>query len=1282
MTETANSIANLAAALRVHSNAPSSLEAPQFVPLAKSFVQAVESEDVSEAADGALIADACLSIFRIAQRSKDIQSLRHALTALLRAGRFGRILASRFVHSMTVTLRELSSATASMAPGDRLALGHEALLDYPGANDKPTLNWLEELLKPLASAEPTDLAPFVASLGRKGDVLAFPAAQVIQRGLFGKWLEAGLGNGVGGRELDRLCHLVRALDDPALARTMAISIDAGFIAATPTTLRTVADVAGGGDKRVLDMYLKVLKGGKPELAGACIDGVIAQNNPSSGRLLATILMKMPSLKRVAITRIPLLDDAAYAIFLKSLPEDLRARARTEGFAALRGIAPDFVTALTRAGAPRGRGGAHDSQGPAKGDAPLTEFIIEEPEPCEPQGFLARVFSPKQKPLEKLLPKFRNIRDVDVSCSSLKGEEIDGRELTGLKLTSSKFDDVAFVRAKIAKTNASGSEFTGGSFTGCDFSVVGFNGSDFNGTTFSRCSFNNCDFSGAAFSNCTFVDCRFRGCAMGGAALMGCRIRRTGFTASVLSAVSFFETSLDSCRFEDADLTVMDCNGASFSGVEFLNCAIYSASFTGCICRSVDLPGSSVHGCAIHNSDLPHALFLRNRLDGVNRNAASMEKGELPNPKVVSGDVAGRVLTAWSRELTFFRREERMLAANRSRLARAIRSIDPDKQPFVRMLPHLLNSNVFSQKFKVVDAPACDVWGYAPSLTALELANQYFPESPTEESQAPVRILAVYAMGSLGTVAQTAKSDIDCWVCYEGELSLDQEMGLKRKLEALSLWAESEFGLEAHFFPMLMDDVRNNVFSSGDEESSGSAQALLLKEEFYRTALRIAGKSICWWVTPPGADADAYHKCVQATRRYPATGQPRLEDFGHLAPVPPDEYFGGSLWQMVKAVHSPFKSVLKLGLLETYADVKTSDLTLCDRIKHNLFMRRRGVRRTDPYAGLFGTLRGYYAKRGDKGAARLLTESFMFKANLQDIPFFLNTPARTEDASLVRALFGEGVVNPDKIRNFDASWNFDRSLKMGGSVRKYMVSTYGRIQEGLKRRGNADALINPEDLTRMGRRIGSNFAQKQHKVMRVPFMDAKGDGFAILHFSAEKAPGKKPIWVVRGGSKSEAKKSVDSLQLLHRSGSPVHMLAWLLANRIFTPGALLQADRSVAPISVMDLQRLLPAMNEFFPFDETFERDINEGLDAERVTKAFFLFNLTTAPDIQRIETASVIYSTNWGEMFCRTFVKPGPLLEQQPSSFLAKELAQPLDGVPEMTVFMPKGSQVKRINLT
>ena len=95
----------------------------------------------------------------------------------------------------------------------------------------------------------------------------------------------------------------------------------------------------------------------------------------------------------------------------------------------------------------------------------------------------------------------------------------------------------------------------------------------------------------------------------------------------------------------------------------------------------------------------------------------------------------------------------------------------------------------------------------------------------------------------------------------------------------------------------------------------------------------------------------------------------------------------------------------------------------------------------------------------------------------------------------------------------------------------------------------------------------------------------------------------------------------------------------------------------------------------------FERDINEGLQPERITRLFFVLNLTSAPDTRKVERAAVIYATNWGEMFCRTFLRPGQLFELKPSEFLAQKLEQPIDEAVEMALFIPKGSQCKRINM-
>jgi len=1276
MPEVNSRVSDIASAVRTYALNTASQGMSDIDILADTYIKTVLSISPPTAGDAGPISETALNFSKIIQVSKDPRTIKACLRALLRSGRFARILAARFIHSRSIALRELAAMLASTPAGDRLALGHEMLLSYPGNHDKQTLDWLDALMASVSTAPPEELTPFIASLGEQGEILAFPARQVLMHSSFEVWLSNSLKKGGNTVKLSVLCHIILALNDPYYALELSRSLKTETFAPTKLALRTVAQVAEARNSEVLDMFLSVLKSSKGKLTAPCLDGIIDQQAPAAGKLLATLYMKMPSLRQTTISRIPMLGDTAYKSFLAALPKTQREHAESEGLSALIAIAPQFVASLARTGTVTSETFPSLVQETNQSPLPATGK-----ETCPQPGFFSRLFGPRKKTLEKLLPKFNTFKNLDLNCSHVRAEELDGVEMTDLDLTDSVLADIRFIRAKIASSHFTNVIFSGGSHSGSICTVTDFTSAHFSDITFSKCSFNDCNFTDTVFSRCTFSHCRFRNCTLAGAVFLTCTLSQVGVTSSVMAGSTLHQTTIETSRFEDVDFSATNIADSTLKGVEFPNSVLYSVTMYNSSFAAVDMPGATVQSCAVTHSDLSHVLLLRNELRHLAKLTNKAKGVPLPDSSAFSHEAAAQIMRSWSREMSFLRREERMLTLNRARLARALAGLEREKQVYLRLLPYLLDTTVFEKKFSLRGVPSCEVWGYTPCLTSLELSKQFFPTHKHSQTKPTVRILAVYAMGSLGTVAQTAKSDIDCWVCYDGDIDLAAEAGLKRKLDALGLWAESEFGLEAHFFPMRMDDVRANIFSAGDEESSGSAQALLLKEEFYRTALRIAGKNLAWWVTPAGADKKTYDECLQAARRYPLTGRPRLEDFGYLAPVPADEYFGGSLWQMVKAVHSPFKSVLKLGLLETYADTETLPLPLCDRIKHSLFLHRRGVKQTDPYAVLFNTLRRFYHTHGDKEVARLLTESFMFKANLCDIPFFRGLPARFEDASLVEAMFGKEIISPDKICNTNEKWSFEKSLKMGSSVRHFMVNTYKRIQGTLTEGDDSRVLINPEDLTRMGRRIASNFSKKKNKIMRVPFMDTGSDGFPILHMTAQKAFGKRPIWVVRGGSLAETKKSAESLQLLHRSGDPVVMLAWLLANRLYNPKSLLQADRTIAPLSVADLQKLMPAMHDFFPFEETFEPDINEGLDAERVTRAFIILNLTAAPESNKIEEVAVVYATNWGEMFCKTFLSPGREFEDHPSAFLDKNLAQPVSETPEMLLFIPKGAQCKRINL-
>jgi len=207
------------------------------------------------------------------------------------------------------------------------------------------------------------------------------------------------------------------------------------------------------------------------------------------------------------------------------------------------------------------------------------------------------------------------------------------------------------------------------------------------------------------------------------------------------------------------------------------------------------------------------------------------------------------------ELT--RIKQRFLALNAERYRRALTGLSERQQDFLALLPLIFHVNHPMLPGYVSHQTPCGVAHYKPSKDDLRRARgqarsfRYNRELRARE----LHIDALFVMGSAGTVGQSESSDLDIWVCYNSNLSADALAQLRLKCQQLTRWAEQTIRLEVHFF--LMDPSRFHLGQLGSlsSEGSGSAQHYLLLDEFYRTALWLAGKVPLWWFVPASQEAN-------------------------------------------------------------------------------------------------------------------------------------------------------------------------------------------------------------------------------------------------------------------------------------------------------------------------------------------------------------------------------------------------------------------------------------------
>jgi adenylate cyclase class 1 len=625
----------------------------------------------------------------------------------------------------------------------------------------------------------------------------------------------------------------------------------------------------------------------------------------------------------------------------------------------------------------------------------------------------------------------------------------------------------------------------------------------------------------------------------------------------------------------------------------------------------------------------------------------------------------------------------MLANNKRRLAWARRRLGGPGAAWLDMLPGLVQAGLVKKGRDLRPAPAARVRGFVPDLGTARLLAHHTGKPLGETLAVPrdaLKVEAIYSIGSTGTVAQTAESDLDIWVCLDAAQANHPDLpAFHEKLETIARQAEKDAGLEIHFFVMTVQDIRDNRFGFSEDEGYGSAQGRLLKEEFYRTALILAGKKPAWWVCAPRITPAAQTRTLAGLARLEPAAAGDSLDFGGLEPIAGDEFFGASLWMLVKSLTSPFKSIMKLGLLEKYAAEQGEPAFLCETLKDYVCANQGGLWRCDPYALLFGEVSRHYRRCNSPGVLELLRQSFLHKTGFDPFDEYLTRSGEaTLDHFFPYAPAASGTCPPAPKRQPAASeGDFARTLALGQSIATYLLRAYGRLKEHAATLAAGGGLAE-RDQTMLSRRIKASFGQQVDKILRIPFLRPGRELFAALEITFEETPGKERVFCARGVPPGPTRKG-QRKELVRQDGSLVRLAAWLVANELYAPGQFLQVDALPAPLALPEVTALLDAAHAAFPTRDTFAPPLSWGLEPRRITTALLVANLRVPREEKRLQELDVLYATSWGELFHAKRTDKLDTLAVSPSLFLQNSLGLALAPAVRLIGHTPARSQCQAL---
>jgi len=425
-------------------------------------------------------------------------------------------------------------------------------------------------------------------------------------------------------------------------------------------------------------------------------------------------------------------------------------------------------------------------------------------------------------------------------------------------------------------------------------------------------------------------------------------------------------------------------------------------------------------------------------------------------------------------------KRRFLALNFDRIERTRNSLRENQRDALDLLPLFFHVNHPLLPGFVAKETPFGIADYSPSKAVKQAAIRL--SKGFEYKRRPLMrydISSVFLMGSSGTVAYSDKSDFDVWVCHSPDLNKTQLIELSQKAKAIEQWADG-IGIEINIYLMDPDRFRAGEMSDLSGESSGSAQYHLLLDEFYRTSVLLAGCYPLWWLVPPEEEGN-YDAVAHKLKHNRFIKEGECVDFGGLSSIPEEEFFGASMWQLFKAIDSPYKSVLKLMLMEVYAHERSSGDLLSQRYKRAVYEGKSDLTELDPYVMLYTKLDEYLKTFGDESRIDLLRRCFYFKVNLK-VSEYTRLRNRNWRWQYMLDAVREWGWNENYLNILDsrAQWKIHRVTDERKILVDELTHCY-RFLSDFVRNNEVSATIQQSDMNLLGRKLFATFERKAGKV---------------------------------------------------------------------------------------------------------------------------------------------------------------------------------------------------------
>ncbi len=527
-------------------------------------------------------------------------------------------------------------------------------------------------------------------------------------------------------------------------------------------------------------------------------------------------------------------------------------------------------------------------------------------------------------------------------------------------------------------------------------------------------------------------------------------------------------------------------------------------------------------------------------------------------------------------------KQRFEKLNAQRLSRSFADMRQTQRQFVELLPVLFHVNHPILPGYVSKATPAGIPNYSVSSSSINRIKKHFRSFEFKRrAYRKFEILAIYLMGSSGSIAYSKQSDFDIWICHESNLTALQLEELQNKAKAVEDWAR-ELGVEANIY--LVDPVKFKRGEIGQlsSESSGSASHYLLLEEFYRTSLLLAGRYPVWWLIPPDKE-EQYDGMVETFQSQRFMHAQEHIDFGGLNRIPAEEFYGASLWLLYKGINSPYKSILKILLMQAYAWEYPNIEMIALRYKRAVYEDNIDINVLDPYLMMLDKVEQYLIQQNEMERLELVRRSFYFKVDIALSDESKGASNRNDwRVEVLIERVKKWAWPSGKLVLLDSrnEWNVNHVMEERAILIDEFTRSYHFLSDFARESSIDTHLIKQSDLNVLGRKLYAAFERKAGKVDVIH--QGITENLYESHLSIHQFFGddNTESWMIFSGIVDEKEIAVRSP--IKRSYDLMELITWCFFNKLFNHNTIIALYADKSDLSEREILQTIQSMEKLFP----------------------------------------------------------------------------------------------------